>query len=204
MNPQTDLSTQVRLADGRIINVVQPGGKIAKSKNWRLTEEAFRRYESLIREAIAAWPNETCFDIPNGSSPNTFSHRLRDALQALKMYGYDPELQQSLANIREELVVAMDADGSKVWIRAKGKQGRPINIHSSSHERPTMAVVQSTVLPNPVPDVLRAYVVLLVNRAGAEAYQFRGKIADDTISLIQKEHDVAFAYDEAADVTTVI
>ena len=200
-NPLTDLvSTVVR--DGRTITVIQPGGRIARSKNWRLNEDAFRRYESHLREAIDAWPRETKFAVPAGMSPNTFEHRLRDALQALKLFGYEPGLQTQLAAIREELTVSQDTSGTSVWIRARQRAGRPIQMHTMENERPNASF--GLIHPNPTEQVLKAYCILGAAGHRSEPIQFRGRIDAALIDTFQQQYDTAFAYDEATDVTTMI
>lgn len=202
MNPQTDLSTQVRLSSGHIVEVIQPGGRLVRSKNWRLNETAFRNYEAHIRLAIDEWPRETPFVIPNGMSPNTFEHRLRDALQALKLFGYDAQLQQKLLAIREELMVSMDQEGKQVWIRAKGKQGRPVQIHKGEHQRPGMTY--SAVHPNPDAETLQALCVLASKGVRTEPVRFKGKITGELQAALELQFDTAFVYDEQADVTTML
>lgn len=204
MDPTTDSSEFVNLPDGRTINVIRPGA-LTRSKNWRLTEEAYRRYEQHIRTAITNWPRETAFEIPAGCSPNTFEHRLRDALQAIKMYGYDPDVQQSLAAIREELVVSMDPDGKQVWIRAKGSRGRPVQMHKSeSHARPTQAYVEPEVLPAPTLDVIMAYITLAASGHRTSPVVFKGRIDPQLETSITSRYDTAFAYDSDKDTTTML
>lgn len=203
MTNPSDLVTPIKLPDGRSIEVIQPGGRIVRSKNWRLNENAYRSYESHIREAIKAWPQETCFNVPNGMSPNTFEHRLRDAMQAIKLYGYDADVQSALGSIRDELVVSMDPDGSKVWIRARGTRGRPIQMHRQENVRPQLAV-ESEIKPTPTEEVVQAYAVLLTSPAGFSPIQFKGRLSPELINKITSEYDVAFAYDDATNVTRML
>lgn len=203
MDPTTDLSTQVKLANGHIVTVIQPGGRIPKSRNWRLNEAAYRAYASHITEAVNAWPVETKFDIPSGMSPNTFEHRLRDALQAVKAFGYDPVIQTRLAEIRDELVVSMDPAGTAVWIRAKGKAGRPVQLKSSRQTHGVVSAVES-IQPNPDRDTLHAWCTLIQKKVRSEPVQFRGKVDQTLVEALQINFDVAFTYDETQDVTILL
>lgn len=202
MNPLTDLSTKVLRPDGSIVEVIQPGARLVRSKNWRLNEDAYRRYEAHIREAIKVWPTETKFAIPNGMSPNTFEHRLRDALQAIKLFGYDADVQVALANIREELVVSMDPAGDAVWIRARGSRGRPVQLQTQPNDRP--GFIGAVILPSPDEETVRAYCVLGKVGHRTEPVQFKGRLTATLVDILLTQYDVAFAYDEAADVTTMI
>lgn len=51
------------------------------NRHKRFTEAAFRRYEPSIREILSAYPSPTIID-PSPLSPETFTHRLRDATKA--------------------------------------------------------------------------------------------------------------------------
>lgn len=202
MNPLTDLSTKIQRADGTIVEIIQPGAKVQGSKHWRLTEAAYRRYETHIRAAIAAWPNEIKFDVPPGMSPNTFEHRFRDAMQAIKLYGYDADVQQALRNIRTELVVSMDPSGTACWIRARKTAGRPVAMFKS--EGRSHPLQNTTVLPTPTEEVLRAFLTLGVSGHRVDPVQFKGRIDQALIDTLQQQFDTAFAYDKASDVTTMI
>lgn len=203
MNPLTDLTSKLQLPDGSFVEVVQPGARVHVSKNWRLTEAAYRRYESHIREAIKHFPKETRFDVPSGMSPNTFVHRLRDALQAVIMFGYDIDVQLSLKDIRAELTVCMDQAGTGVWIRAKGKPGRPVKMQlGTANERP--GYIGATILPSPSEEVLRAFCILAATGNRHEPVQFKGPISAELQEEMTRSFDTAFAYDNVADVTTMI
>lgn len=203
MNPLTDLSTKIVRPDGSTVEIIQPGARMVASKNWRLTEEAYRRYESHIREAIKNFPKETKFDVPAGMSPNTFVHRLRDALQAVIMFGYDVDVQLSLRDIRAELTVCMDPAGTGVWIREKGRPGRPVKVQlGQPNERP--GYINTAIYPNPTEDVLHAFCILGSSGHRQSPVQFKGRISEDLQSAMVAKYDTAFAYDEVADVTTMI
>ena len=204
MNPETDTVTQVRLAEGRIVTVIQPGARMRGSRNARLSEDSFRAYESHIREAITAWPKETCFAVPVGMSPNTFEHRLRAAIQALIVFGYEPELQKQLATIRGEIVVSQDNEGKNVWIREKAARGRPVQMHRGEVGVRQLPPIAQTILPNPTEEVLRAYLVLAAAGQRTDPIQFRGKIAETLVTTLQNEFDTAFVYDEVSDLTTML
>jgi hypothetical protein len=202
MNPLTDLSTKVLRPDGSIVEVVRPGARLVPSKNWRLTEEAYRRYESHIREALRAWPQESKFNIPAGMSPNTFCHRLRDALQAVKLFGYDADVVEQLTS-RPELCVSMDPAGTAVWIRARGQQGAPIKMHkgqSDSHPARHAPIVH----PNLDADTLEAFCILLGKGIRSEPVQCKGQIPENIQLSLTSRFDIAFAYDENLDITTMI
>lgn len=200
MDPLTDSSEFT--PDG--VQIIRPGALTRGSKNWRLTEEAYRRYEHCIRTAIQNWPNETAFEIPDGVSPNTFEHRLRDALQAIKLYPYDPDVQSALATIRTELVVSMDPDGKKIWIRAKGTRGRPVQIHKAeSHQRLTQASI-GLVLPPATEAAILAFLQLSASGHRTEPVTFKGRVDPQLKQLILTTYDTAFVYDEVRDVTTML
>ena len=202
MNPLTDKQSTL-IVNGQPTIVIQPGGKIARSTNWRLNEAAFRRYEHHIRSAIDAWPKETKFEIPAGVSVNTFEHRLRDAMQALKMYGYDEELQKKLASLRTELVVSMDPDGKAVWIRERGKRGRPISLISRQNEK-RVAIAPIPVQPSPDEAVLRAYLTLSSSGNRTDPVHFKGHIDQALQDLLMSQYDTAFVYDDAQDITIML
>lgn len=199
MDPRTDAFEHS--PDGSMI--IRPGA-LTRSKNWRLTEEAYRRYEHCIRTAIQNWPNETAFDVPPESSPNTFEHRLRDALQAIKLYGYDADVQSAIGAIRTELVVSMDPSGSKVWIRAKGQRGRPVNIHKSESHQRLAQVGVGAVLPEATEAVLRSFLELAKSGHRTEPVQFRGQIDPVITTALSTIYDTAFVYDTQRDVTTML
>lgn len=203
MNPLTDKISTIVIND-KPTPVIQPGGKLARSTNWRLTEEAFLRYKSHIEEAIRNWPNETKFDIPAGMSVNTFEHRLRDAMQALKLYGYDLELQKKLADLRTELVVSMDVSGEAVWIRQKGKKGRPVSLISSRNERRSPSVAAKVVHPSPDEATLRAFLQLSSTGHRTEPVHFKGRIDQALQDTLVNAFDTAFVYDDSDDVTIML
>ena len=203
MNPLTDLSTKILRSDGTIIEVVQPGARVIASKNWRLNEGAYRRYESFLREAIKNWPKETKFDVPAGMSPNTFVHRLRDALQAVILFGYDVDVQLELRDIRAELTVCMDPAGTGVWIREKGKPGRPVKMQLGQHQE-RIGHINATIHPAPTADVLRAFCILGASGHRHDPVQFKGPIDQSVQDEMMKYYDTAFAYDPTADITTMI
>ena len=203
MNPLTDKQSTL-IIHGKPVTVIQPGGKIARSTNWRLNEDAFRRYESHIQTAVDAWPNETKFDIPPGVSVNTFEHRLRDAMQALKLYGYNEALQTKLASLRTELVVSMDPDGKAVWIRERGKRGRPVSLLSTENRRHPMVASNPTVQPPPDEAVLRAYLTLSAAGQRTEPVRFKGRIDQTLQDILVSQFDTAFVYDDTQDVTIML
>lgn len=203
MNHLTDLSTKLLRPDGTAIEIIQPGARVVASKNWRLTEEAYRRYESHIREALKNFPKETKFEVPLGMSPNTFVHRLRDALQAVILFGYDVDVQMALKATRTEFTVSMDQAGTGVWIREKGRPGRPVKMQLGvANERP--GYIGATIHPNPTEDVLRAFCILGASGHRHDPVQFKGQISATLQAEMMKYYDTAFAYDETADVTTMI
>lgn len=188
---------------------MKQAGYVRGSRNERLNEAAYRRYESHIREGIRNWNSvpsrETQFAVPSGMSPNTFAHGLRDALQSIKLFSYDPEVQSALAAIREEIVIALAPAGDAVWFRAKGKQGRPVQVHfGTTHNRPSIASLTNIIHPNPDEETLRAFCVLGAKGLRAEGVQFKGRVMSETIAKFELEFDTAFAYDEASDVTTML
>ena len=204
MNPTTDLQQKVQMPDGRVITVVTPNGRLVRTKNWRLNENSFRAYEAHIREAVEAWPAETKYVVPNGMSPNTFEHRFRDAIQALKLFGYDADLQAKLAAIRAEITISQDTDGRHVWFRAKQRAGRQINLgKAETHERPDITTYIE-VHETHDEEMLRAFLTLAAKGVHSGPVQFRGRIDADLVLMLEKQYDTAFVYDEKRNVTTML
>jgi hypothetical protein len=200
MNP-TDLSQQITLPSGRVITAITPGGALLRSRNARLNEAAFRRFERHIALGIANWPKETAFAIPSGLSPNTFEHRFRDALQALKLFKYDETMYNQLLDIRDEVCISLDPDGSQVWFRAKRKQGRPVEIHTGKElHRPAFANLNRPIEPSPTEETLIGFLSV----ARTYPMSFRGRIDPSITSRLEAQYDTAFAYDDGRDVTTML
>lgn len=203
MNPETDKFRDVPLGDGRSVRVVQPGANVRTSRNWRLKPEAFERYREHIKLALDRWPQETSFEVPNGMSPNTFEHRLRDAVQALIVFQYDPELYTRMVAVRAEIVVSQSQDGKSVWFRAKQSAGKPVSLtlgHTISRPQQTTVAVK----PQPSADELSALCLLLSSGQLEGPYQCRGRFAEQLIVELEEKYNVAFAYDEQSDTTTVL
>jgi len=59
-------------------------------------------------------------------------------------------------------------------------------------------------LPTPTEDVLRAYLTLGAAGHRTEPVQFKGQVPADLQSRLMASFDTAFAYDEVADITTMI
>lgn len=201
MNPETDKLTRLTMPDGRVVNVHQPGAR-RPSANWRLNQNAYLKYEAYIEAFVRAWPQESAFTIPRGMSPNTFVTRLRDAVQALTVYGYNANLQQRMGVIREEFTVSLDPDGTRVCIRHKRPLGRPVG-RGGEHERPSIHDA-SKLEPIPVGDALEAAVAKLCADPSLSPLQFVGRAPAQLVEVLEGRHDVAFAYDERSDVTTIM
>lgn len=203
MDPLTDRTTEI-VVDGRTIKVHQPGAlATGATRNWRLTEEAYRRYEQHIREGIRNWPNETKFAVPSGMSPNTFEHRFRDALQALREFKYDADVALALAALPGNPAVSMDPDGKHVWFRERSKRGRPISLSPSSHERPG-TILRPTIYGTPTLAALRAFQTLISEGHLVAPLSFRGVIDEAVQSAIVADYDTAFVYDAATDITQML
>lgn len=206
MNPSTDRLSEVTTPDGRTITVLQPGALVKEeSRHWRLRREAFERFRQHIEIALANWPAETKFGVPSGVSPNTFEHRMRDAIQALIAFQYDPALYAKLVAIRTELTVSMDPDGKHVWIRAKSKQGRKVALHATKSTHIMPLAPQPLALTS-VPDreTLTALMTLAAKGVRKEPITFPGILDASTISWLESSYDTAVVHDEASNQTTIL
>lgn len=203
MNPLTDLQTRVARPDGSIVTIIQPGARITGSSHWRLNEAAYRRYESYIREVIKVWPQESVFAVPSGMSPNTFEHRLRDAVQAITLYAYDADTHKFILSIRSELAVSANQEGTRVSIRLKKPVGRrhKLTAERVPNDRPGLTHVP--VMPSMDLDQLVAQCVLGKEGTRTEPVRFKGQVSDEDQAYLLSKFDTAFAYDEVLDVTTM-
>lgn len=177
------------------------------SRNSRLSESAFTRYRSYIETAVNAWPAETQFVVPSGLSPNTFVARLRDALNALKQFRYDPTLAAKLDIVREaDMVVSLSPDGSTVWFRARGKLGRPRAAVPTPvrHENPLLSAHESTARPLPSPSEIDADI-----RAARAAGQtlpliYFGQLTAVDQAALEAVFDLGITFDPSSNLTTII
>lgn len=203
MNPLTDLQTRVARPDGSIVTIIQPGARIQGSSHWRLNESAYRRYESYIREVIKVWPQESIFAVPNGMSPNTFEHRLRDAIQAITLFAYDADAHKFILSIRSELAVSANLEGTRVSVRLKKPIGRrhKLTPERIPNERPGLTHVP--VLDSMDLAQLEAQCLLSKEGVRTEPLRIRGKVTDEDQTYLLARFDTAFAYDEILDITTM-
>lgn len=215
-NPLTDKITFVPLSDGRMMEVRQPGAiKNQPSQNWRFKRETFIIYRPYLQQALANWPAETSFAIPPDMSPNTFVRCLRDARQAvLENLDYDPELRTRFLErtsegktIADSVAISMDPSGQLVWFRAKHDPGRQRKADRSavvsSIKRPTLAAADSVQeLPSLVE--LTAFCTLISAGRLHGPLHFRGRIDAQTQEAITSSFDVAFAFDELTNITTML
>lgn len=214
MDPSTDIERTIQRADGTTLRVIIPGGNLqGKSANYLYTEDAFRKYESHIREAIANIskdpPIETQFAIPSGMSPNTFTARMRSALAGLKLYPtYAPDLHAQLLNLQQEFVVAQAQDGHSVWFRIKQRKGRAPSLvkQTISHRNPRMEALTATAIRHPSLSAseLEAYCLLLGSRKLIGPIITSTHFPDDLIASLESRHDVSITWDDAASETTII
>lgn len=102
----------------------------------RFSEASFRNYEPFIARAVTLWPAETQFhqgemvDVRGRPiSPHTFVARFRDAITALKKFGYETNTVDTtkLWSITGSFTVAYGTEGS-VWFRNKQLRGRPTGL----------------------------------------------------------------------------
>jgi len=88
-----------------------------------LTERSFRKYESIIKTILTAWPQVSVLDPEQiGLSKETLSARLRDALRSLAEYGWPTDWDSSsIRDAYPQLIVAQHADkvlvGSRTGVR---------------------------------------------------------------------------------------
>jgi len=198
MDPRTDLSTKMLRADGQVVEIIQPGALNPKSNHWRFKESAYRNYEAHLRLALKNWPKPTKFLVPHDMTINTFEHRLRDARQAVLLYGYDIDVQLGLKEAGPSLSVSVDIEGNAIWIRPKGQVGRlPRDMVLDD---PT----KLNTLPNPNAGVVQAYCVLGASGHRKEPVHFQGTIPPEVQDSMTAKYDTAFIYDEQTDVTTMI
>lgn len=204
MNPLTDKVTNVKLPDGRTVEIRQPGAIRPQSTNWRLTRDAFERYEHILRQMVANLPNETSFDRPPGMSINTFCARLRDARQALLLYGYDPKLQALHAPLEHTHVIAMDPSGERVWFRERGQVGRREKADSTVQSVKRALAFTHEVTDMPSASELDAMCLLLKSGRVNGPFIFRGRMEPSIHEHLEIAFDVGISYDDKTDLTTLL
>lgn len=92
----------------------------------RFREEAFRRYEAIIKTAIDILPSELDID-PRGTlglSPETVTNRLRDAMRSLKQYRWTTsvDMVRFLEHFDRLEVARKRANDSLIVVRLKEKK----------------------------------------------------------------------------------
>lgn len=103
----------------------------------RFSEAQFRRYEPILAQIQAAWPNVSIFD-PGATgilSQETFTCRLRDAMTSFVRYSYCSGLilRDSFLEIYNEVIVAQKDGKVLVGPRSALKTHKTVQpIHSTS------------------------------------------------------------------------
>lgn len=208
MNPSTDRITTHSIA-GKTVHIVQPGANRPsyQSRNWRLTEEAFRRYELYIDAAVTGFEatpkRESQFACPDGISPNTFVARVRDALQALILYGYNPTLQARLKAVRSEITVSLDPDGKSIWFRERQKAGRRVKL-MPEHIRQHAIAAEPPIEKSLTPDELSAICQMHHSKLKTAPTFIRGQLPADVITDLETRYDVGIVYDPETLLTRIV
>jgi hypothetical protein len=201
VNPLTDKVEIFRRPDGSTLEVIRPG---AATRNYRLTKEAFTRYETILTDAINRWPEETAWEIPTNLSPNTFVAQLREARRALLLFNYNPDLKTRLMAIDHEVALTLDPRGTSVWFRKRAQNGRPMKFTPLASAGRAMNLSTSTVRNMPTADQLDALCKLISQKVIDGPILLRGRVSPELISQLEISYDIAFAYDAPTDVTTVL
>ncbi len=123
-----------------------------------LTERAFRRYEHVIRHAIAAYPR-TILVQPRELAPATFVARLRDAIASLRKFKWNTDWEYTDLKLKD-LAVLVQSNGIHVGPR----NTRPIEVEGIVHPGRTKLSRDTTLphvlIPDPTPEQLEAYCLL--------------------------------------------
>lgn len=205
MNPQFDKAIVTTLPDGQTIRLIQPAERTREaSRDWRLSQVAVDRYKPYLEQMASAWPREISFEVPNGISPNTFVHRLRDARAALIHFKYYPDLALAHENIGRTACVAFDKSDGKVWFRERSIGG---NRHGDKYT--PRSEVRNPALSPAIQDLctaeqLEAFCKLLTAHCLTGPILFKGRFDADLISRLEAAYDIALVFDERTSLTTLI
>tara|TARA_R110000787_G_scaffold8323_7_gene27800 strand:- start:1452 stop:1937 length:486 start_codon:yes stop_codon:yes gene_type:complete len=147
----------------------------------RFSEDAFKRYEAVIAAIVDKYPHPSNFS-PQPFSPETFSHRLRDAIKAHKRNHFPSQLVDWDKFQKCAIVVRMVEDRIVAGGRKETASANGIEIESS-------LVTNSDVIKTESIDVCRALAILLHHRIiDAATVQYK-----DNLEFLEEEFDLSIS-----------
>jgi hypothetical protein len=174
-----------------------------------LTEGVFRTYERAIATAVRNWPTETCFTVPSGIAPTTFTARFRDAILSLKKYSWSTSVDTTkFWSLTGKYVIARDEAGN-VWFRQRAPRGRELGYTSEARTRGAIDPVVSFSRPSVVPwtdstqEEIAALCLLLHNRRLTGPFIIDGAVGDSLTSSLEASLDVSLVYDQVLKQTVI-
>lgn len=178
----------------------------------RFKESMFRRFEPLITIAVAAFPEETKFTVPDSMAPTTFVARFRDAFLSLKRFRWDEKGttidMKKLVDMNGKYLLSLDRDDQNkwiVWFRQKALRGQARKMANFDSQ----ATFTQTAQPNPPwtapisDDELVALCRLLSSRRITGPFFILSPVNEALTSLLQEQYDVALRWDEEKKLTVV-
>lgn len=174
-----------------------------------LSESNFRRYETLLTQAILAFPTETQFSIPSGTAPTTFVARMRSATLSLRRFGWPTTVDTSkLVAIAGQYSIAFDSTTipPSVWFRIKHRAGRPshlINEARTITQTNSSPLLAQKVWKNITPDELNSLCILLHGGHINGPIVVDTLVDDPTIAALETQFNVALVVDQAKSQTII-
>lgn len=174
-----------------------------------LREHIFRAYEPLLHTAVAAWPQETSFDVPADVASSTFLANLRNAVVSLSRYNWPTNIDRkkfdSLLSPRAFTIVF--GDDGKVWFRAPRK---PIakSLVTTTVSRPGVPTGPANpggVVPwgDWTEAELEALVLLIDKQRITGPVLLAGTVKPELVEHYQSIFNVALVHDAERNVTIV-
>lgn len=146
----------------------------------RLRESSFRRYEQAIHSIVESWPSVVILD-PGPLSNETYSARLRDAIQSLLQYNWPTSIDvHKLRKLRHEIVVS-NRDGTIV--AGPRHNARP-------PLQPVVQSAQTLSLTNPTSSSIEEVCRALSERRSAPV-NLKGNVLP-TLQRMEKLYDISF------------
>lgn len=175
-----------------------------------LSEANFRRYESQLAAAVAAFPSETKLSVFERTAPTTFVARMRSATLSLKRFGWYSTVDKvKLDSIAGQYTIAFDTKVSppEVWFRIKHRAGRPSHLlnelpRSSVESTPTLVAPQ--VWTAYTTEEVRSLCVLLHSSRLLGPVVLAGRVDISECNELEILYNVALTYDENKNQTVVL
>lgn len=171
----------------------------------RLSYDMFKRYEPLLITAVAAFPDETSFTIPEGISPTTFVARFRDARLSYLKFNWPSAIDRDkLLSITGKYTISLDSATNKVWFRQKQSRGRPSELITETKIKTTQTSFFNPRWSTWTADELRAACFLINAKKADGPILLTGQVPDSLITDLTSLFDVSLVYDSSKDETILM